>query len=79
LINSYSVDEQFNNNGNTYIDTQHHSGAGFELRPAIQAGYNWGPVTLGVDASYMYCWGDFGDFGHHAQEFRIGGFLKFVF
>ena len=79
LINSYAIDQTFVSNGNTYLDTREHSGAAFEIRPAVQAGYCWGPASAGVDASYLWAWGDFGGLGHRAEEFRVGAFFKLDF
>jgi hypothetical protein len=80
LVNSYGIDRSFtDSSGNTYIDTDYHTGAAFEVRPAIQAGYDFGFLSAGVEGSYMWSWGDFGGFGHHAQEYRVGAFLKFDF
>jgi hypothetical protein len=76
LVDSYSIDQVQTYSGTSYIDTEHHTGAAFELRPAIQAGYSIGPVAAGVEASYMYAWGDFGGLGRHAQEYRIGAFVR---
>jgi hypothetical protein len=76
LIDSYSIDQNQSYKGNNYIDTHDHTGAAFELRPALEAGWAVGPVSAGVEASYMYAWGDFGGLGHHAQEYRIGLFVR---
>jgi hypothetical protein len=79
LIDSYSIDQNLTDSGGNYIYTTDHTGAAFELRPALQVGYAFGPVAAGVEASYMYAWGDFGALGHHAQEYRIGLFVRFGF
>jgi hypothetical protein len=79
LIDSYSIDQSTTNNGNTYFFTRNHSGAAFEVRPAIQVGYSWGYISAGVEGSYLYSWGDFGGLGHNAQEYRIGAFVTFKF
>ena len=79
LVDTSSLDQSTNSNDILYLSTQHHTGAAFELRPAIQAGYSWGFVTAGVEGSCMYSWGDFGGLGHDAQEFRAGVFLNFRF
>ncbi len=79
LINSYSIDQVSTSNGNTYINTTDHTGAAFDVRPGIQAGYSWPFISAGVEASYMYAVGDFGGLGHNAQELRIGAFIKFNF
>jgi hypothetical protein len=80
LVSSYDVDQLYTDtNGSTYIDTNHHTGAAFEVRPAIRAGYSWRFVSAGVEGSYMYSWGNFGAFGRHAQEYRVGLFVKFTF
>jgi hypothetical protein len=79
LIDSYAIDQSFNSDGNTYLSTRYHTGAAFEVRPAIEVGYRWGFVSAGVEGSYMYSCGDFGDLGHGAQEYRIGAFVTFSF
>lgn len=80
LINSYAIDRPYNdNNGTAYVDTEYHDGAAFEVRPAIQAGYSWDFISAGIEGSYMWSWGDFGGLGHHAQEYRVGVFVKFSF
>jgi hypothetical protein len=81
LVSSYDVDRLYtdNSNGESYISTDRHTGAAFEIRPAIRAGYAWRFVTAGVDASYMYSWGNFGAFGRNAHEYRIGLFVQVTF
>jgi len=71
LIDDYSIDH-------TYY-TEDHTGAAFEIRPAIQIGYSFGPWSIGGEGSYMASWGDFGSLGHHGQEFRIGVFARVKF
>jgi len=80
LINNYAID-QFAQQSNNFavIDTAYHTGAAFEIRPAIQAGLGWGPAAAGVELSYMAAWGDFGAFGSRAQEFRAGAFITLRF
>ena len=68
LINDYWIDTR---NG-----TESHTGAAFDIRPAIQAGYTWGPGAAGIEASYMWAWGEFGNLGDRAQEARIGAFFR---
>ncbi len=79
MVDSYGIDQAYNNNGNPYIDTVYHTGAAFELHPAIQVGFAWGPAAAGVEASYLHAWGDFGSLGHSANEYRIGAFFTFRF
>jgi len=81
LISSYAVDQLRTDSytDETYIDTNYHTGAAFEIRPAIRAGYSWRFVSAGVEGSYMYSWGNFGAFGRNAHEYRVGLFLKFTF
>ncbi|HSZ55487.1 MAG TPA: hypothetical protein VK797_07505 [Tepidisphaeraceae bacterium] len=71
LIDDYWIDTPFY--------TAYHTGAAFELRPCIQAGYSWGPGSVGAELSYMWAWGDFGSLGSNAQELRAGVFLRFRF
>jgi hypothetical protein len=68
LVSDYGIDTRFG--------TEYHSGAAFDIRPAIQAGYTWGPGSAGIEASYMWAWGDFGNLGDRAQEARIGAFFR---
>jgi len=79
LIDSYAIDQTITNSNGTYLNTQYHTGAAFEVRPALQAGYCWGPAAAGIEASYMWSWGDFGELGRHADEFRVGAFFSLNF
>ncbi len=79
LIDSYWIDQASSFGGNTYINTDHHTGAAFEVRPTIEVGYSWPFISAGVNASYMYARGDFGTLGREAREGRIGAFVKFTF
>ncbi len=75
LINDYSIDQAFPQTTYTTFNTAYHTGAAFEIRPALQMGYAWGPATAGLDLSYMAAWGDFGGLGDHAEELRVGVFV----
>ena len=77
LIDNYAIDEVNNNDG--YIDTHYHTGAAFEIRPAVQVGYTWGFGSAGIEGSYMPAWGDFGRLGSSIQELRVGGFFTVRF
>lgn len=79
LINDYSIDQAFPQTNYTIFNTANHTGAAFEIRPALQAGFAWGPATAGLDLSYMAAWGGFGGLGDHAEELRIGVFFGFRF
>ncbi|HEX4053586.1 MAG TPA: hypothetical protein VHX86_04915 [Tepidisphaeraceae bacterium] len=79
LINNYSIDQAFPQTNYTIFHTADHTGAAFEVRPALQAGYAWGPATVGLDLSYMAAWGGFGGMGNHAEELRCGVFIGFRF
>jgi hypothetical protein len=80
LIDSYAIDQAYITSSTTgYIDTHYHTGAAFELHPALQAGYTWGPGAAGGEISYMPAWGDFGRLGHSAAELRLGVFYTFRF
>jgi hypothetical protein len=80
LVDSYSIDQAYSTGANTgYIDTRYHTGVAFELHPALQAGYAWGPGAAGGEISYMPAWGDFGRLGNKAQELRLGVFYTFRF
>jgi hypothetical protein len=77
LINNYSIDTASTNNNTTIFNTDNHTGAAFEIRPAIQGGYTWGPAAFGIELSYMWAWGSFGALGDRAGEFRAGAFFTF--
>lgn len=77
LVDSYSVDHATYVSNGAYVDTYSHTGAAFEIRPAVQVGYAWGPGAAGVEASYMPAWGDFGQLGSSVQELRLGVFYTF--
>jgi hypothetical protein len=60
----------------------HHTGVAFELRPGMKVGYRFlpgGTASVGLDASYMAAWGDFGNFGSFGQEVRVGAFFSWRF
>ena len=76
LVDDYAIDHAQNTGGGTYFYTDYHTGAAFDIRPAIEAGYfayNW---ALGAQVSYMAAWGDFGQLGSEAQELRAGVFVR---
>jgi hypothetical protein len=78
LVNDYSVDtSQQLSPGFTYIYTYNHTGAAFEVRPDIEAGFGWRRTSVGLDVSYMAAWGSFGQLGHQLQELRAGVFVRF--
>jgi len=78
LVDSYGIDEdQVDDEGFTYVHTDWHNGAAFDVRPDLEAGYSWGRGAFGADVSYMGAWGDFGSFSSSVQEFRAGVFFSF--
>jgi len=77
LVDNYAIDNLVSSGGNTFINTEYHTGAAFALRPCVQAGYSWGWGSVGGEISYMAAWGDFGRLGSNALEFRTGVFLRF--
>jgi hypothetical protein len=77
LIDNYSIDQAATQGNVTTFNTAEHTGAMFEIRPAIQGGYAWGPAAFGVELSYMWAWGSFGSLGDRAGEFRAGAFFTF--
>jgi hypothetical protein len=79
LVDSYSIDKLTPAGNFTFIDTDDHVGAAFDLRPGIQAGYSWGWGSAGAEVSYMAAWGDFGRLGSRAQEIRAGVFFRVRF
>jgi hypothetical protein len=79
LIQNHAIDTLTPMNGTTFLTTDYHTGAAFDIRPGIQAGYSWGWGSAGLEASYMAAWGDFGALGSRALEFRAGVFFRFKF
>jgi hypothetical protein len=79
LIDNYAIDTVQVTPNFTVLNTRYFTGAAFDIRPTIQAGYSWGPGSAGIEASYMIAWGDFGDLGSRAQEVRIGAFFRWRF
>ncbi|HEY2586364.1 MAG TPA: hypothetical protein VGI81_11425 [Tepidisphaeraceae bacterium] len=79
LVSNYAIDTVQVTPTVTILNTRYFTGAAFDIRPTIQAGYSWGPGSAGIEASYMIAWGDFGDLGSQAQEVRIGAFFRFRF
>jgi hypothetical protein len=79
LVDSYGIDHVSQTVFQTTFATFYHTGAAFEIRPAVQVGFSWGPGEAGAEVSYMAAWGDFGEFGSEAQEFRAGGFFTWRF
>ena len=79
LVDEYSIDTLTRQGTFDVLDTIDHSGAAFEIRPALQAGYSWGAGSIGAEVSYMAAWGDFGRLGSRAQELRAGVFLRLHF
>jgi hypothetical protein len=59
--------------------TKYHNGAAVEVRPSIEFGYRYGEMAFGVEFSYMWAWGSFGDFGSQAQEVRGGLLFSYRF
>src|ERR1700722_14927011 len=78
LVDSYGIDrDEVDSQGFTFVHTDWHDGAAFEVRPDLQAGYSFGRGAVGADVSYMGAWGDFGRFSSSAQELRAGVFFTF--
>ena len=82
LVDNYSIDEvvpdvYYYDFG--YIHTLNHTGAAFELRPAVQVGVERGPASFGGELSYMAGFGGFGGMGTVLQELRAGLFLRIRF
>jgi len=68
LISDYGIDTRYG--------TEYHTGAAFDVRPSIEAGFTWGAGSVGLELSYMWAWGDFGNLGDQAQEFRAGAYFR---
>jgi hypothetical protein len=78
LINNYSVDMLQQNNSLFYIHTAYFTGAAFDIRPDVEAGWSIGGRTsVGLDLSYMAAFGNFGQMGTVMQELRVGLFARF--
>ena len=77
LVNNYSVDTVQTINNVSFIDTLYHTGAAFEVRPDIEAGWSFGRTSFGMDFSYMAAFGGFGQMGDVLQELRVGVFARF--
>jgi hypothetical protein len=76
LIDNYSIDTatpEFN--GFTFFQTYNHTGAAFDIHPAIQVGYSQGMFSVGGEVSYIAAFGDFGALGDVGQEVRAGAFI----
>jgi hypothetical protein len=77
LIDNYSVDQANVVNDIAFFHTLQHTGAAFDIRPDVEAGWSLGRTSIGVDLSYMAGWGGFGQMGNTMQEFRAGVFARF--
>jgi hypothetical protein len=76
LINNYAVDTIQTVTNVSYINTLYHTGAAFDIRPDIEAGWSYGRTSFGLDMSYMAAFGGFGQMGNVIQELRIGLFAR---
>ena len=63
----------------TFIENGHFEGYAFEVRPALEAGYTWRRLSVGVEGSAMFAWGHFRPFGSTECELRTGAFLRYRF
>jgi hypothetical protein len=71
LFNNYGI--QTPNPGGLTYSSDYHNGIAFEVRPYIEAGYRFSQTgSIGIEGSYMWGWGDFGDLGSITQEARVG-------
>ena len=77
LVDNYSVDMVQTINNVSFIHTQYYTGAAFDIRPDVQAGWSFGRASFGMDLSYMAAFGGFGQMGDVMQEFRVGVFARF--
>jgi hypothetical protein len=75
LIDNYSIDQAMTNNNTTVFSTADHTGVAFDIRPAIQGGWTWGPGAIGLEVSHMWAFGSFGRLGDRVGEFRVGAFF----
>ena len=77
LVNNYSVDTVQTINNVSFIHTLYHTGAAFDIRPDVEAGWSFGRTSFGFDLSYMAAFGGFGQMGDVIQELRAGVFARF--
>jgi hypothetical protein len=77
LVSNYSVDMVQTINNVSFIHTQYYTGAAFDIRPDVEAGWSFGRTSFGMDVSYMAAFGGFGQMGDVMQELRVGLFARF--
>jgi hypothetical protein len=77
LVSNYSVDMVETINNVSFIHTQYYTGAAFDIRPDVEAGWSFGRASFGMDFSYMAAFGGFGQMGDVMQELRVGLFARF--
>jgi hypothetical protein len=77
LVDNYSVDTVETINNVSFIHTLYHTGAAFDIRPDVEAGWSLGRTSFGMDISYMAAFGGFGQMGDVLQELRVGAFVRF--
>ena len=77
LVSNYSVDTVQTINNVSFIHTLYYTGAAFDIRPDVEAGWSFGRTSFGMDLSYMAAFGGFGQMGDVMQEFRVGLFARF--
>jgi hypothetical protein len=77
IMDYYSFDT-LNHNGAFQIErTREHEGVAFGVRPTLEVGYQFDWGAVGIQASYMTAFGDFGQLGSREQEIRGGVFVRF--
>lgn len=78
LVDNYAVDSVLpTNNDFAFIHTSYFTGAAFDVRPDVEAGWSLGRCSVGLDFSYMAAFGNFGQMGSVMQELRAGLFARF--
>jgi hypothetical protein len=77
LVSNYAVDGVQTINNVSFIHTSYYTGAAFDIRPDVEAGWSFGRTSFGMDLSYMAAFGGFGQMGDVMQEFRVGLFARF--
>jgi hypothetical protein len=77
MVSNYSVDMVQTINNVSFIHTQYYTGAAFDIRPDVEAGWSFGRTSFGMDLSYMAAFGGFGQMGDVMQELRVGLFARF--
>lgn len=75
LITDYWATTVVERPGGFFVESDGDTVAAFEVRPGLQLGFSGGAWVLGLEASNMWAWGDFGPVGDQIEERRVGIFF----